>query len=384
MDNLGAESVVQGDINSILKSIFYLVFFFILNKKFFFSSEVGDYVKIDEEVISLETDKTTIAINSSFNGVIKEFFVEEGQKDVQKGSNLFSIDTSQAKSDAPKQESKKEEAPKVVATPSTPSTPPPSKPSPPTPTPITSAPPTTSSSASTPSGPRERRVALPKIRRRIAERLKDSQNTYALLTTFQECDMSFVSEMRNRYKDEFVKTHGVKLGFMSAFVKASAYALTKFPEVNAVMDGDDIIYRDYVDISVAVATPKGLVVPVIRNAEKLSFSDIEKTIIELGNKAKDGKMSVEEMSGGTFTISNGGVYGSMMGTPIVNPPQSAILGMHNITPRAVVINGKVEVRPIMYLALTYDHRIIDGKGAVSFLRTIKHCVEDPTRILLDL
>jgi len=190
--------------------------------------------------------------------------------------------------------------------------------------------------------------------------------------------------MRNKYKDEFSNSHGVKLGFMSAFVKASAYALSRAPEVNAVMDGEDIIYRDYIDISVAVAGPKGLIVPVIRNADQLSFAQIEQTIIDYGKKAKEGKISIEEMSGGTFTISNGGVYGSMMGTPIVNPPQSAILGMHNITQRAVVIDGKIEIRPMMYLALTYDHRIIDGKGAVTFLRTIKNAIEDPVRMLLDL
>jgi len=218
----------------------------------------------------------------------------------------------------------------------------------------------------------------------VAERLKDSQNTYALLTTFQECDMYNLVQMRNEYKDEFVEKHKVKLGFMSAFVKAAAAALRDQPVVNAVMDGKEIVYRDYVDISVAVATPKGLVVPVIRDCDRLSFADIEKTIAALGARARNDQITIEEMAGGTFTISNGGVYGSMMGTPIVNPPQSAILGMHAITDRATVINGEIKVRPMMYLALTYDHRLVDGKEAVTFLRKIKHCVEDPRRLLLDL
>jgi len=191
-------------------------------------------------------------------------------------------------------------------------------------------------------------------------------------------------QMRNQFKDEFFEKHKVKLGFMSAFVKASAAALREQPVVNAVMDGKDIVYRDYVDISVAVATPRGLVVPVIRDCDRMSFADIEKTIAALGARARADQITIEEMAGGTFTISNGGVYGSMMGTPIVNPPQSAILGMHAINDRAMVVNGEIKVRPVMYLALTYDHRLIDGKEAVTFLRKIKHCVEDPRRLLLDL
>eukprot|EP01091_Cochliopodium_minus_P008337 TRINITY_DN1871_c0_g1_i1.p1 TRINITY_DN1871_c0_g1~~TRINITY_DN1871_c0_g1_i1.p1 ORF type:complete len:434 (+),score=168.06 TRINITY_DN1871_c0_g1_i1:34-1335(+) len=362
-----AESVTTGEVKTISKS-------------------VGDFVGKDELIITLETEKTDIEIISNFGGVVKELFIGEGDK-VNVGDNLFSVDTSQQgtatpKKEAPKQEAPKQEAPKTTTAPKQEV---PKQATTPTPTikPPTTT--TTSSSSSTgSSGSRERRVKLPLIRRRIADRLKDSQNTYALLTTFQECDMTFITNMRNRYKDEFNKIHGVKLGFMSAFVKASAYALTKFPEVNAVMDGEDIIYRDYVDISVAVATPKGLVVPVLRDVDRLSFAQIEQAILEYGQKAKENKLSLEEMTGGTFTISNGGVYGSLMGTPIVNPPQSAILGMHNIVPRPVVVDGKIEIRPMMYLALTYDHRIIDGKGAVSFLRTIKGVVEDPSRLLLDL
>lgn len=223
-----------------------------------------------------------------------------------------------------------------------------------------------------------------RMRLRIAQRLKDAQNTCAMLTTFNEIDMSNVMEMRGKYKDAFLKKYGLKLGFMSAFVKASAFALQDQPVVNAVIDDTDIVYRDYIDISVAVATPKGLVVPVLRNVEQMNYADIEKTITELGVKARDGRLAIEDMDGGTFTISNGGVFGSMFGTPIINQPQSAILGMHGIFERPVAINGKVEIRPMMYVALTYDHKLIDGREAVTFLRKIKSAVEDPRTILLDL
>jgi 2-oxoglutarate dehydrogenase E2 component (dihydrolipoamide succinyltransferase) len=219
---------------------------------------------------------------------------------------------------------------------------------------------------------------------RVAERLKGAQNTYAMLTTFNEVDMTGLMDMRNQYKDIFFEKHGVKLGFMSAFVKAAASALQEVPAVNAVIDGQDIIYRDYSDISIAVATPKGLVVPVLRSVDTLSFQEVEKTIAALGRKARDGSISIDDMAGGTFTISNGGVYGSMLSTPIINPPQSAILGMHNITPRAVVVGKSIEARPMMYIALTYDHRLIDGREAVTFLKRIKEVVEDPRRLLLDV
>jgi len=230
----------------------------------------------------------------------------------------------------------------------------------------------------------ERRVKMPQIRKRIAQRLKDSQNTAAMLTTFNEIDMHNLMEMRNKYKDAFQKKHGVKLGFMSAFVRASSIALTENPDVNAVIDDDAIVYRDYQDISVAVASPAGLVVPVLRNVERLSFAEIEKTINTLAEKARERKLAIEDMTGGTFTISNGGVYGSMMGTPIINPPQSAILGMHAINQRPYVVNGEIKIRPIMYVALTYDHRLIDGRGAVVFLKKIKSCVEEPESMLLDI
>merc|ERR1712176_936777 len=230
----------------------------------------------------------------------------------------------------------------------------------------------------------EHRVKMNRMRQKIAQRLKDAQNTNAMLTTFNELDMSNIMQLRKENQDAFVKKHGIKMGFMSAFVKAAAYGLTKQPTVYAVIDGQEILYRDYVDISVAVATPKGLVVPVLRNAEGMTYADIEKGIAALGQKAKNNELAVEDMDGGTFTISNGGVFGSLFGTPIINPPQSAILGMHGTFERPVAINGKVEIRPMMYVALTYDHRIVDGREAVTFLKGIKQKVEDPRRLLLDL
>jgi 2-oxoglutarate dehydrogenase E2 component (dihydrolipoamide succinyltransferase) len=240
-----------------------------------------------------------------------------------------------------------------------------------------------------PSGPRpeaarEERVRMTRLRQRIAERLKEAQNTAAMLTTFNEVDMSQVMAMRAAYKDTFEKKHGVKLGFMSFFVKAAIAALKEFPSVNAEIDGTDIVYKNYYDIGVAVSTPTGLIVPVIRDADAKGFADIEKTIGDLGSRARDGKLAIEELQGGTFTITNGGTFGSLMSTPILNPPQSAILGMHKIQDRPVAVDGKVEIRPMMYLAVSYDHRIIDGREAVSFLVRIKDAIEDPKRLLLDL
>jgi 2-oxoglutarate dehydrogenase E2 component (dihydrolipoamide succinyltransferase) len=225
---------------------------------------------------------------------------------------------------------------------------------------------------------------MTRLRKRVATRLKDSQNTFALLTTFNEIDMTNLMDMRAEYKDAFQEKHGVKLGFMSGFVKAAVSALQQIPTVNAVIDGDDIIYRDYIDISIAVGTAKGLVVPVIRRADQMNFAQIEKTINTLGKKANDGSISIDDMAGGTFTISNGGVYGSLISTPIINPPQSAILGMHSIQKRPVVVGKDIVARPMMYVALTYDHRLIDGREAVLFLRAVKDNVEDPRRLLLDL
>jgi 2-oxoglutarate dehydrogenase E2 component (dihydrolipoamide succinyltransferase) len=224
---------------------------------------------------------------------------------------------------------------------------------------------------------------MTRLRKRVAERLKGAQNTYAMLSTFNEVDMSNLMALRSDYKDAFLERHGVKLGFMSAFIRASVAALQEVPAVNGVIDGEDVVYRDYYDISVAVGTPKGLVVPVLRGCDRLSFADVEKTIALLGKKARDGTLSMDEMAGGTFTISNGGVYGSLLSTPIINPPQSAILGMHAIVQRPVVVGGAIVARPMMNLALTYDHRLIDGREAVTFLKRVKDVVEDPRRLLLD-
>ena len=357
--SLGAESISEGAVGSLLKA-------------------VGDVVEEDEVIAQLETDKVTIDVKYQGSGtvVVKKYYVGEGDtvnvgdkfadvEEVEAGSGREAASAGKAAAgadahadggagEAPKKASKKKEqaAPKVPAPPSTPSTP------------AGAAYGDVGSGNGDPLRP-ERRVKMTRLRKRVAERLKGSQNTYAMLTTFQECDMTALMMMRTRYKDEFLDKHGVKLGFMSAFVKAAANALQYVPSVNAVIEDDDIVYRDFIDISVAVSTPKGLVVPVLRNVESMSFADIEKTINELGRKARDGSLSIDEMAGGTFTISNGGVFGSLMGTPIINPPQSAILGMHSIQQRPAVVDGQVVARPMMYLALTYDHRLIDGREAVT-------------------
>lgn len=249
--------------------------------------------------------------------------------------------------------------------------------------------PNTASTGSAPAaasggGRQEERVKMTRLRQTIAKRLKEAQNTAALLTTFNDCDMSAVIETRDRYKESFEKKHGVKLGFMSFFAKAACLALKDFPAVNAQINGDEIVYFNYVDLSVAVSAPNGLVVPVVRNVEQMGFADIEKAIGALGKKAKDGSLTVEDMAGGTFTISNGGIFGGLMSTPIINPPQSAVLGLHRIEDRPVVRDGQIVVRPMMYLALSYDHRLIDGREAVTALKTIKEAIEDPTRLLIDL
>ena len=231
---------------------------------------------------------------------------------------------------------------------------------------------------------REERVKMTRLRQTIARRLKEAQNTAAMLTTFNEVDMSAIMALRNQYKDTFEKRHGVKLGFMSFFVKACIAALKQIPDVNAEIDGQDIIYKNHYDIGVAVGTEQGLVVPVVRDVDAMSFAEIEAKIAELGRKARDGKLSIEELTGGTFTISNGGTYGSLMSTPILNPPQSGILGMHKIQQRPMVIDGKIEIRPMMYLALSYDHRIIDGREAVTFLVRLKESLEDPQRLLIEM
>ncbi len=231
---------------------------------------------------------------------------------------------------------------------------------------------------------REERVKMTRLRQTIARRLKEAQNTAAMLTTYNEVNMTEIMALRNEYKDLFLKKHGVKLGFMSFFTKACVHALHEVPEVNAEIDGTDVVYKNYVNMGVAAGTPTGLVVPVINDADQMSFADIEKKIAELGGKARDGKLSMAEMQGGSFTISNGGVYGSLMSSPILNPPQSGILGMHKIQDRPMAIGGEVVIRPMMYLALSYDHRVVDGKGAVTFLVRVKEALEDPRRLLMDL
>ncbi|XP_068607872.1 dihydrolipoyllysine-residue succinyltransferase component of 2-oxoglutarate dehydrogenase complex, mitochondrial [Brachionichthys hirsutus] len=382
-----AESVTEGDVR--------------------WDKAVGDTVAEDEVVCEIETDKTSVQVPSPAAGVIEELLVPDGEK-VEGGTPLFKL---RKGAGAPKSsESPKSEAP--AAAPPQPSAAPPPTPPPrasavgPIPTtmppvppvpahamdskPVSAIKPTAAPAAQTEGGAKgtrtETRVKMNRMRLRIAQRLKEAQNTCAMLTTFNEVDMSNITEMRKMYKDAFLKKHSVKLGFMSAFVKAAAYALADQPAVNGVIDDTtkEIVYRDYVDISVAVATPRGLVVPVIRNVEGMNFTDIEKAINLLGEKARKNELAVEDMDGGTFTISNGGVFGSMFGTPIINPPQSAILGMHGIFDRPVAVDGKVEIRPMMYVALTYDHRLIDGREAVTFLRKIKSVVEDPRVLLLDM
>ncbi|CAG9991454.1 unnamed protein product [Clonostachys byssicola] len=364
-----------------------------------FNKAIGDFVEQDEEIATIETDKIDVAVNAPEAGVIKEFLVEEDST-VTVGQDIIRIELGGAPAEKPAEkeaEAPKEtpkEAPKEAASESTPAPKEESKPAPkeeskPAPKQESKPAPTKSQPEEptpTPGAREERRVKMNRMRLRIAERLKQSQNTAASLTTFNEVDMSNVMEFRKLYKDDVLKKTGVKLGFMSAFSKAAVLAMRDLPAVNASIEGpnggDTIVYRDYVDISVAVATEKGLVTPVVRNAETLDLVGIEKTIADLGKKARDGKLTIEDMAGGTFTISNGGVFGSMMGTPIINMPQSAVLGLHAIKERPVAVNGKIEIRPMMYLALTYDHRLLDGREAVQFLVKIKEYIEDPRRMLL--
>uniref|UniRef100_A0A8C6S8D6 Dihydrolipoyllysine-residue succinyltransferase component of 2-oxoglutarate dehydrogenase complex, mitochondrial n=1 Tax=Neogobius melanostomus TaxID=47308 RepID=A0A8C6S8D6_9GOBI len=358
---------------------------------------VGDTVAEDEVVCEIETDKTSVQVPSPAAGVIEELLVPDGGK-VEGGTPLFKLKkgAGAAKAD-PSPAAEAPASPPEPPTPTAVPTPAPAATAHVTPVsppvaeakPVAAVKPTAAPPAPAPqsAGHRgESRVKMNRMRLRIAERLKEAQNTCAMLTTFNEVDMSNITEMRNLQKDAFLKKHNTKLGFMSAFVKAAAHALVDQPAVNGVIDDTtkEIVYRDYVDISVAVATPKGLVVPVIRNVEAMNFADIEKAINALGEKARKNELAVEDMDGGTFTISNGGVFGSMFGTPIINPPQSAILGMHGIFDRPVAVQGKVEIRPMMYVALTYDHRLVDGREAVTFLRKIKSVVEDPRLLLLDM
>ncbi|KAI5814841.1 dihydrolipoyllysine-residue succinyltransferase [Pyronema omphalodes] len=362
-----------------------------------FSKQVGDFVEQDEEIATIETDKIDVAVNAPVAGTITELLVSE-EDTVVVGQDLLKIAPGSApeggaapKAEAAKEEPKaaevKTEAPKQEA-------PAPKKEEAKAPAPApkaaekkpAAASPAPAAAPSAFGNREERRVKMNRMRLRIAERLKESQNTAASLTTFNEIDMSALMEMRKLYKDAVLEKTGVKLGFMSAFSRAAIEAMKDVPAVNASIEGpnggDTIVYRDYVDISVAVATEKGLVTPIVRNAESLDMIGIEAAIAGLGKKARDGKLTIEDMAGGTFTISNGGVFGSLFGTPIINLPQTAVLGLHSIKEKPVAINGKVEIRPIMVVALTYDHRLLDGKEAVTFLVKIKNYIEDPRRLLL--
>jgi 2-oxoglutarate dehydrogenase E2 component (dihydrolipoamide succinyltransferase) len=387
--------------------------------------KVGDAVAVDDALVELETDKVTLEVNAKSAGVLKEIKVQTGAN-VAVGAVLGTIsEGGAAAASAPKSAAKAEAAPA------------PAKSEPPKAQQAAAKPvsndsflspavrklvddkkvdtaniagtgkdgrltkgdvlealtkPATAPAAKAPAQPvgprakgdREERVRMTRLRQRIAERLKEAQNTAAMLTTFNEVDMSHVMSLRNQYKDSFEKKHGVKLGFMSFFVKAAIQALRDFPAVNAEIEGQDIVYKNYYDIGVAVSTPTGLIVPVLRDADAKGFAAIEKEIGDLGGRARDGKIGLEELTGGTFTITNGGIFGSLMSTPILNPPQSGILGMHKIQERPIAVNGQVVIRPMMYIALSYDHRIVDGKEAVSFLVRIKDAIEDPQRLLLDV
>ncbi len=379
--------------------------------------KVGDFVKQDEMLCELETDKVSVEVPAPVSGVLAEIIAAEGETVAANARLGIITEGAAAAAEAPKAEAKpaaaapvapaaapakavedapsakkamaeaglspdqvqgtgrdgrimKEDVARAVAAP---------------------APSAAPAPAAVPRGPvsaddasREERVKMTRLRATIARRLKDAQNTAAMLTTYNEVDMSGIMALRNEYKDSFEKKHGVRMGFMSFFTKACCHALKEVPEVNAEIDGGDIVYKHYVHMGVAAGTPTGLVVPVIRDADQMSFAEIEKAIAEKGKRARDGKLSMAEMQGGTFTISNGGVYGSLMSSPILNPPQSGILGMHKIQDRPVVVNGQIVIRPMMYLALSYDHRIVDGKGAVTFLVRVKEALEDPRRLLLDL
>ena len=385
--------------------------------------KAGETVRADEPLVELETDKVTLEVNAPGAGVLSEITAETGQT-VAIGALLGQLSggaTAPAAAPAPAAAAKA--APKTAMPPapsaakiaaedridlssvagsgkrgqvlkgdvlaaaaaangSPPVVPPAPAPAPvpaPALAPLPVARPTTPDDSA-----REERVRMTKLRQTIARRLKDAQNTAAMLTTFNEVDMSEVMALRARYKDAFEKKHGAKLGFMGFFVKACVQALKEIPSVNAEIDGADLVYKNYYHIGIAVGTDKGLIVPVVRDADKLSIAEIEKTISDLGKRARDGRLKLEELQGGTFTITNGGIYGSLMSTPILNSPQSGILGMHKIQERPVAVGGKVEIRPMMYLALSYDHRIVDGREAVTFLVRVKEALEDPARLVLDL
>ncbi len=382
--------------------------------------KVGDVVKQDEMLCELETDKVSVEVPAPASGVLAEILVQEGEtvaanarlgiisegaaapatKDEPKAEKAEAVNSPGAGPETMTERKDVEDAPSAkkamaeagltrdqvqgsgrdgrVMKEDVAKAPAPAASPAPTPAAIPRGP------VSTDDASREERVKMTRLRATIARRLKDAQNTAAMLTTYNEVDMSGIMALRNEYKDAFEKKHGTKLGFMSFFVKACTHALKEVPEVNAEIDGGDVIYKHYVHMGVAVGTPNGLVVPVVRDADQMGFAQIEKTIAQLGARARDGKLSMADMQGGSFTISNGGVYGSLMSSPILNPPQSGILGMHKIQDRPVVVNGQIVIRPMMYLALSYDHRIVDGKGAVTFLVRVKEALEDPRRLLMDL
>jgi 2-oxoglutarate dehydrogenase E2 component (dihydrolipoamide succinyltransferase) len=407
----------------------------------------GDAVARDEALVELETDKVTLEVYAPSDGVLSEVLVEEGESvevgtilgHVEAGSAPSAKDSDGAKEDAAEPDAKKQDddkestpspessetgdagalSPAVrkliaennldpasikgtgkdgrilkadveaaiadAASPSAKSASAPSAKSPSAPAEKARPDKGADKGADKDQGhAREERVRMSRLRKRIAERLKEAQNTAAMLSTFNEIDMSAVMKLRHDYRDAFERKHRVRLGFMSFFTRAAVAALKEIPAVNAEIDGDEIVYKNHYDIGMAVGTPQGLVVPVLRDADELSFADIEKTISELGQRARDGKLSMDELTGGTFTITNGGVYGSLMSTPILNPPQSGILGLHKIEERPVAVRGEVKIRPMMYVALSYDHRIIDGREAVTFLVRIKDFIEDPQRLLLEM
>jgi 2-oxoglutarate dehydrogenase E2 component (dihydrolipoamide succinyltransferase) len=374
--------------------------------------QVGDSVKQDDIIVDLETDKVVLEIVATASGVITAIEKEEGDT-VTNNQVLATIDTEAAAAEAPESKPESKAEPKAgpaarkamkqhdvdasevtgtgqkgaitkqdvekhvqgsAASQPTASAAPAAKPA--------------AAPASAPAQPgdnrNDRRVPMTRLRARIAERLKDAQNTAAMLTTFNEVNLKPMMDLRARYKEDFEKAHGVKLGMMSFFTKASVEALKKFPAVNASIDGNDIVYHDYFDIGIAVSPERGLVVPILRDVDQMSYADVEQEIRNMAERARTGKLGIDELTGGTFSITNGGTFGSMLSTPILNPPQSAILGMHNIIERPVVIDGEIVARPMMYLALTYDHRIIDGREAVQFLVSIKQTLEDPARLLLQV
>ena len=392
--------------------------------------KAGDSVAVDEPLVELETDKVTIEVPAPSAGILGEIIAKDGET-VAVGALLGQITDGAAGAKPAAAAPAKAAAPAPAAAPAA-AAPAPSQKSPPAdaplapsvrkisaesgvdaagvagsgkdgrvtkgdmlaaiekaasaPTPVSQPAAAVQVRAASPAddAAREERVKMTRLRLTIARRLKEVQNTAAMLTTFNEVDMSHIMAMRSQYKDVFEKKHGTKLGFMGFFTKACVQALKDIPSVNAEIDGTDLIYKNYYHVGVAVGTDKGLVVPVVRDCDGKSISDIEKTIADFGRRARDGQLKIDEMQGGTFTITNGGIYGSLMSTPILNAPQSAILGMHKIQERPVVVAGKIEIRPMMYLALSYDHRVIDGKEAVTFLVRVKESLEDPARLVLDL